>query len=455
MKSGSVLPVLMSAVALCGVNARAFTLREATEVYKAKFAKSQPSLQESGEYCFLIVEGDIGNIRHGNIRPLVLAGEMRLLERYVGGVGLGYKTPFAPPVMEIFTSRIEFEIPPCKSVTVENTQSSNRFRHVSAYDARPLHVARERARRGEPGRRSVEAWRRDVESLYRKYEKVQASSHLWAKMGASLPVVKAECRPMPCIGIRVNGANVERLVRTWNAEKAEKAECEAALAVLPTFSRAHNRLADIEADSCNYVLSSIEMLYGNVAGELDERKFDARIAAISKKWKNTAWNEFGVLAKRIIACDPDPVNVPIPFWREARRGLGFISFARTEDADAAQDFATARSLFLKGEDLPRVISLLESSIARDPGSGESWRYYASALRTAGRIEDAVVAGHEAVMLGNEDENAAWEVIRCYRLMGLDGLSSANAWWLSVMATESTVRERALKLLSEMYPDVFD
>lgn len=447
--------IAATALLLCGVNAFAFTLREASSIYREKFAGSPPSLQESGEYCFLIVEGSLSDAPKGNVRPLVLSGEMKLLNRYIGGVGLGYESPFCPAVMELFTSRIEFEIPTCRCVTVENSQEEDRFRHVSAYEAGPLRVARDRALRHEKGRRSVNAWCRDVGSLARKYENLKSGSFFWARMGASIPFIKAEGKLMQCVGVPVNGAAAERLVRTWNPDRADKTECVRALSILPTFSLAHGRMGDVEESEGNHFAALMETLYAGVAGELAVDKFSKYVSAFSLQTQNSAWNELCSLAKRIADRKLDLKATHIPFWEEVSRSIGLLFFEKTEDANAACMFETAKELFLKGEDLPRVISLLEQSLAKDPGCGDAWRYYAAALRTAGRIEDALVAGHEAVVLGDNDYVAAWDVVRCYRLMGLDGLAAANAWWLSVSSGDAEIKAKAVSLLKEMLPDVFE
>lgn len=437
------------------MNAFAFTLREAMSVYREKFADSPPSIQESGEYCFLIVEGNLEDAPKGNTRPLVLAGEMKLLSQHIGGVGLGYETPFCPAVMELFASKVEFEIPSCKSVTVENSQSGDRFRHVSACEAEPIRIARERALCHEKGRRSVEAWCRDVASLARKYENTKSAIYVWMKIGASIPVFKSECRLMPYIGVPVNAVAVERLVRTWNPDGADKAACEQALLILPTFSIAHMRMGDIKENAGDYLPASMESIYAGVAGEFELEKFSRRVLAFSKKIQNPAWNELCVLVKRISSREKSSTTNAMPFWSDVCRSAGFLYFDDVEDGEAARSFESARSLFLEGKDLPRIVSLLEQSIVRNPGSGEVWRYYASALRTAGRIEDAVVAGHEAVVLGDKDYKAAWDVVRCYRLMGLDGLAAGNAWWLSVSSDDFEIKKKSVSLLKEIYPNVFE
>lgn len=440
---------------LCGVNAFAFTLREAMNVYREKFSGSSPSIQESGEYCFLIVEGSLAGAPKGNIRPLVLAGEMKLLSQHIGGVGLGYETPFGPAVMELLASKVVFEIPSCKSVTVENSQSGDRFRHVSAYEAGPIRIARERALRHEKGRRSVEAWCRAVEALARKYENGKSATYVWMKIGASIPVLKSECGLMPCMNVPVNAVAVERLVRTWNPNGADKAACEQALSILPTFSLAHARKGDIKECEGDCLAASMEALYAGVAGEFEFEKFSRRMSAFSKRTQNPAWNELSALVKRVALRETSSTTNGLPFWSEACRSVGFLYFDDVEDREAARLFENARSLFLEGKDLPRIVSFLEQSLARNPGCGEAWRYYASALRTAGRIEDAVVAGHEAVVLGDRDYVAAWDVVRCYRLMGLDGLATGNAWWLSVSSGDSEIKRKSASLLKEIYPHVFE
>ena len=145
----------------------------------------------------------------------------------------------------------------------------------------------------------------------------------------------------------------------------------------------------------------------------------------------------------------------MPFGDDVRRSVGLLYFDDVEDGEAVRLFETARSLFLEGKDLPRIISLLEQSLTKNPGCGEAWRYYASALRTAGRIEEAVVAGHEAVVLGVNDYAAAWDVVRCYRLMGCKGLAAGNAWWLSVSAEDPDIRRKSMSLLKEMFPNVVE
>lgn len=445
----------IAGILLCGVNACAFTLREAMDIYRQKFADSPPSMQESGEYCFLIVEGSLADATKGNIRPLVLAGEMKLLSKHIDGVGLGYKTPFCPEVMKLLASKAGFEIPTCKSVTVENSQSGDWFRHVSAYEAGPIRIARERAARREKGRRSAESWCRDLEMLARKYENAKSSTYVWMKVGASIPVIRSECKTLPCVGVPVNAAAVERLVRTWNPDDANKASCEQALAILPTFSLAHMRLGDIEESKGNWLSASMEALYAGVAGEFDAEKFSRRVSAFSKHVQNPAWDELNDLVRRVANRSSTSDSKALPFLGELCRGAGFLYFSDADDGDAERQFERARSLFLEGKDLALAISLLEQSLAKNPGRGEVWRYYASALRTGGRIEEAVLAGHEAIALDDGDYVAAWDVVRCYRLMGFNRLAAGNAWWLAVSSGDDEIRRKALSLLKEIFPDVFE
>lgn len=446
---------LVGTMLFCNANASAFALRDAISIYEEKFSKSPPSVQECGEYCFVIVEGDLAKARHGDVRPLVLSGELKAIQKYVGTPGLGYVSPFTTALQKMFSTLVEFEIPHCRTVTVEDSHDDRRFRHVTAYEAEPLQRARDRVERREKGRRSVAAWRRDLASLVSRYEKAHAVERVWNHLGATLPIVLGEDRFMSFAGIEMNGADVERLISTWNGDSADRAECVNALKVLPSFSRAHMRMAELESESGNYIASALEFVNAGAGGCFDRKKFADRIKEHERIWTSLSWREFGRLADALAIPDAELAKSRFSRWKDVVRTLGFVSFRNSASSEAEHAFAEARELFQQGKNLPRILSLLEESLTTNPGVGDAWRYYAAALRTSGRHRDSVLAGHVALVLNRSDEKAIWEIIRGYKELGLHEMAESNAWWLSVVSHDLSLQRCTLDFLKGMRPDCYD
>lgn len=94
---------------------------------------------------------------------------------------------------------------------------------------------------------------------------------------------------------------------------------------------------------------------------------------------------------------------PMLWWKSCREMEKGIFFPRWSDADGGL-FMEAERLYLKGEDAPKIISLLAGSIARNPIGAKKWEYLGGTLKASNRHAEAVMAYIQALRF---DKGSVW------------------------------------------------
>ena len=91
----------------------------------------------------------------------------------------------------------------------------------------------------------------------------------------------------------------------------------------------------------------------------------------------------------------------------------------------------------------------------NPGDSLAWRYYGASLRTAGKMHDAVIAYHQALMLNHDDEIAAIDLCISYQRLGMRHLAEGNAWYLVATSENADVVAKASKIIQSYHQGDFE
>ena len=446
--------VALMACAFLSAEGFAFTDEEAHRLYKERYLRTPPSVQECGEYLFVIVEGDVPKDRHGDATREIMEAQLAALEKYVGSGTFGYVSPFSARLTERLRPKGGFEISSCQVVTVEENVGEKRFREVSAFSAGPIKAERERLLQMKPSRRSVGAWAKDLSVLLEKCSSDEMRSRMMSEAGMFLPLLFGQEHSMQCVDVAVDGAAVEKLFYEWDGKAKTQGDCESALRVLPTFSAAHRRLAEMARVKGNLVSVVDELIKTGVAGEVDEVALKSVLNDLATASGSDVWREFAALRQSCIGADLLCVGGCPDIGNCVRRSLGRAKFDDKANSESEQLFQSAKELFASGQNLPQIIRDLESSLARNPGSIAAWRLYGDALRTAKRWSAAALAYHVALSIDVGDIEVIYGVARCYEAMGLKNMAGAASWWGIVASTDGSLRDEFAGMLKRIYPDAF-
>ncbi len=446
--------VALIACASLSAEAFAFAAEEAHRLYAEHYIHTPPSVQECGEYLFVIVEGAVPKDRHGDATREIMEAQLAALENYVGSGTFGYVSPFSARLTERLRPKGSFEISSSPVVTVEENVGEKRFREASAFAAGPIKAERERLLQKKPSRRSVGAWAKDLSALLEKCPSDEMRGRMMSEAGLFLPLLFGPEHSMQCVDVAVDGVAVEKLFYEWNGKAKTQGECESALRVLPTFSAAHRRLAEMARMKGNLVSVVDELIKTGVAGEVDEVVLKSVLGDLATASGSDVWREFAELRQSCLSADLLRVADRSDIGNCVRRSLGRVKFDGKTDSESEQLFKSAKELFVSGRSLPQIIRDLELSLARNPGSIAAWRLYGDALRTDKRWVAAILAYHEVLSIDVGDIEAIYGVTRCYEAMGLKKLAAAATWWGIVASTDGSFRDEFAGMLKRVYPDAF-
>ena len=382
----------------------------------------------------------------------IMEAQMSALESYVGSGTFGYVSPFGDKLTGRLRPKGGFEISSCPVVTVEENVGEKRFREVSAFALAPIKAERERMLQRKPSRRSVGAWVEDLATLLQKCPSEEMRVRIMSEAGFVIPLLFGRERALRCVDIAVEGAAVEKLFAEWNGKSPTQAECEVALGVLPTFSPAHRRLAELARKKKGLVSALDELIKSGIAGEVNDVDLKSVTDELATSSGSDVWCEFTELRRTCIDAELLDGEGLQRIGDCVRRSFGRAMFDDNADAEAMRLFQKAKEMFRLGKDLPGIIRLLERSLAKNPGTADSWRLYGDALRTARRWPSAVLAYHQAISLGIENGEAVCGAARCYEAMGYKGLAGTAAWWGLLSSPEEALRGEFSKLLKRIYPD---
>ena len=447
--------VAICACAVLGGRALAFSSEEAHRLYAEKFKTRSASVVESGEYLFVINEGPLLKSKRDDSTAEILNAQLKALEKYVGSGLFGYVSPFGAKLTERLCARkVDFSIPTCRVVTVEESVGENSFREVSAFELAPIKAERDRVKRREASRRTVESWAQDLEHLLSRCQTDEARRQIMSEAGFVVPLLFSPACACECLDISVDGRDVESALTKGSLSEATEVDCRAILNVLPTYSRAHQRLAVLALDKDDFVQCIRECLASGVAGRVDEKLFDVAVIKLRERTGCETWTEFAKL--RELELNSFATNG----WQRSRirsavgRALGRVKFKKGRHESGDMDFRGARNLYRRGKDLPRIVSLLETAIEKNAENHEHWRYYGDALRTSGRYSEAAVAYQQAIALDESDSEAVMGLARACERLGLKKLAASVCWMALIQFKDDVSRAVSVDMLRKLLPDVF-
>lgn len=443
MKTG----VFLCAVWFIVCGAPAFTFEEAQALYKANFRKSPPSVQECGDYVFIIQEGILDSgIIDGGMNRLVLKGQMEALEKYIGKPTGKTISPFNPSITEKLLPLADFRIPECRSCKVDEMRSIGKFRHVSAFDAIPLRKARESAQSGQPVSYSIDEWCELIDLKLTAIGLAREKEKFWAELGAVTPLM-AKIGGVRWVIENGDGVLIEQMLSKWRGDESAK-ECYAALQVNPVFSPALLRLAELKEQDGVWVPVISRRLKAAI-GKPDAEGLLRVSEKAMQKYGSAAWREYADLYAKAISGSADMKSASLPLWRYVLNSFGRLDFpvvAKDKHQKAESLFDESKKLFAQGRELDRILKLLQQSIELDARSPEKWRYYGAALRTANKHLDAVVAYHQTLTLNNKDDLALTDVCLLYEKLGYKELAKGTAWYILVNSSDKALRDKVKGIL---------
>ena len=138
-----------------------------------------------------------------------------------------------------------------------------------------------------------------------------------------------------------------------------------------------------------------------------------------------------------------------PMWKYLVHSLGHLEPSAVAQADAVTAtrlFAEGRALFAGGRELERLTGLFRKSLELDPLPSVRWRYYAAALRAAGRHVDAVTVYNQVISMDPRDELAIADVGALYGKLGYPELAKGCAWYVLATSSDADVRGKAEQVL---------
>lgn len=441
-----VLTVTLSAMAALAwqPSLKAASAAEAVKVYReALGARTPPSVRECGDYLFVIVEGDPSQSRDGDLTGLVMERQLDELEKYVGRDNRSPVSPFAGKFAERIRPAESFSVPETAAFTVERKHTHELFRDVTAFELEPLKKARESRASREPLRLSGEEWVASVAEAWRGCDLSREKVEFLRDLGATIPIL-SKTGTVRCFGNRVDLVKACKAVEAWRSGPKTREECGRVLAECPPYEMAWKRLSELDAEDGDDIRALGDMLKANAADGKFTEDVRRQFQAIGERSGATAWQEFGDLFTNVLA------NADV-FRKgdDAFRAYAVNSFGRAGGAPGKADekrFGEAKALFRKGERLEEILELMDSVVLSDPGDSGAWHYYAAALRTAGKLQDAVIAYHQTLALDPKDESAALELCGVYRALGCGVLATGNAWWLAATGEREETRKKALAFL---------
>lgn len=117
-------------------------------------------------------------------------------------------------------------------------------------------------------------------------------------------------------------------------------------------------------------------------------------------------------------------------WTTHKNGDSGLFYPGWREDDGGK-FAEAESLYLKGKDVPRILTLLAESISANPIGEKKWQYLGGVLKALGKNDDAMIAYVQALKF-NKDNVWAWKGVRdCCRLLDLKTNAAGLEWYFKL------------------------
>ena len=122
------------------------------------------------------------------------------------------------------------------------------------------------------------------------------------------------------------------------------------------------------------------------------------------------------------------IDYPMLSWASCRDANQGVFFPSWQESDGGS-FAEAEKLYLKGQDIPKIIALLADSISKNPVGALKWEYLGGVLRASNRHHDAIIAYMQSLLMNG---NSAWAwkgLADSMKKAGMDAHSRGLTWYL--------------------------
>lgn len=192
-------------------------------------------------------------------------------------------------------------------------------------------------------------------------------------------------------------------------------------------------------------LGALKLAYGNFKTPAEKRKFNVMLGCPivnlilcggTYEQENANEDEKDGVAEveRIVKWTPDKDSVfseyPNMLWT-AYQNSGSSLFYPSWCEDDGGKFAEAEVLYRKGENVPKILSLLAESISINPVGEKKWAYLGGVLKALDKPEDAMIAYIQALKF-NKDNPWAWKgVFECCMKLGLRSNARGLAWYFKL------------------------
>ena len=289
--------VMLVAVVAAAFGVQAFSYEEARSLYVKNYTESPPSVQECGDYVFVIQEGKIDYDDPSGIKAAVLRGQLDAIEKYVGKSAGGVDSPFSKSLTEKLLPLVSFRIPVCKSCRVDELQLVGKFRHVSAFEAAPLREARTQAASGRPANLSNGEWGELIAKKIKSCDNEDAKDELWAELGAA-PVLVSRLGGVRWMVDRADGIALCEATAGWRPEATAK-ECNSILRLNPAFPQAYVRLAALAEGEGDLIVALSRQFKGALSAPRQEA-VSAVATRIAERSASSAWTEYARLYARVL-----------------------------------------------------------------------------------------------------------------------------------------------------------
>jgi tetratricopeptide (TPR) repeat protein len=146
----------------------------------------------------------------------------------------------------------------------------------------------------------------------------------------------------------------------------------------------------------------------------------------SKKHTHIATGQYADLLKHLaVKVDEHIFSQNIVLYY-AYRTLGHLDIDPTLGGEANPYFEEAKTLFMKGQDVDRIMHLLAQSLEVSPRHTDSWNYLGAVLTAQKKFEDALVLHTQAYQIDKGDLETAANIADCYYRLHYPNLASSYA-----------------------------
>lgn len=437
--------VIAIAAAVCPRAAIAQSLVEASKIYRAELKDAPPSVQEKGDYIFVIVEGDPSKSRDGSLNRLVMEAQLESLKKYIGDTSKSTVSPLPGKISNTILPLIEFKIPAAKTFSVDRTYRGPIFRDVTAFEAAPIKAAKEAMASNTPVKLPLEQWEKLVKSYYSSLNTAESRNEFLVALGTVIPLLSSK-GTVVCASDRVHYSQVEEMLNSWSQGPKGVSEAETMITVIPSHGEALRVLAEKDEKDGDVIRALTKAMKANAWDGRHTDLIQKYLKTIAGEEDSSAWNEYMALFNMTQGDDLEFGNGDVVF-SQVRRSSGRAGFAVAQRNDGGA-FAEAKKLFEKGENLPKIITLLEKALCSNPSSPEIWRYYGAALRTAHKYRECTLAYQESLSLNPKDPLALSDIGNAFQKLGLKKLADANAWYLLATSEDELALAKARRIIRE-------